>query len=243
MADDLSQRLLNHTFTSYKSNAVPELSPHLGFIQDHLASYLYNKYLTTNSDLIVRFKSPQDVHVKLKVHQYNEITYLLISSNYLVSNQLVVWVPTGSSMDYNTLVLIKSPIPSFLVNCLLSIDHSPPLVLSKKTLSNNNLTQLIDSLAQKLQFSHLHIIYESALGNDSLKNITVELGQSDLAKLASNKPLFSGINRYFEEKTGLRLQNLPILKISSDHLVISSDGKFKVLNSSVDMVECLTAFG
>lgn len=243
---DLSQRLLNYTFTTYKSNVAPTLSPshHLTFIQNHLANYLYNKYLTSNNDLIIRFKSPSDIKLKLKLHTLNSVTYLLITSSYLISSQLIAWIPTSSRSDFNTLVLIKSPIPSFLIKCLQSMDHSPPLVLSKKTLSNDNLTSLINSLSQQLQFSYIQIAYETPLQSDSLKHVTIELAESDISKLTKDKdePLVSSINNYFEGKTGIKLTNLPIFKVTSNHLVIYNDGKFKLLNSSVDIVECLTTF-
>ncbi|ODV67731.1 hypothetical protein HYPBUDRAFT_108000 [Hyphopichia burtonii NRRL Y-1933] len=250
-----NQLLVNNTFKIYKSNAVPQAKFPLQSLNSLLRQqglYLYEKYQSSNHDLIPKYTNLSDLikvmkitnrHVQVKDYSINVI---MIKSSPIIPNQLILFILKLNSdfKNFNTVILIKSSIPAFLVQSLeASLSRiSVPLIIKDVQLTNHSIEAIINNFTASLNdhdgtkiaklFGDLEIIYSTPLKMESLKTISILIPISNLEKLVmandQQLKLIDLINHFLFNTTKLVFANLHMARFRSRLLDLSADGKFKI---------------
>lgn len=168
-------RLLDQTYLVYKCNSAPfnhgellETQSH--YISKQLSLLLYTTYASTNSDLIPKFRSSDDVLDKLRITSGVSTTldgfsvaYIRVRViNNLAPPQMYVFMSvdedrvdqardTPGKQEFKARLLLKSPLPYELVTQILENvpEMSEPLIIRRLDVSSPCITNVINAISKK----------------------------------------------------------------------------------------------
>lgn len=246
--------LVNQSLKLYKCNTFPKSileSEKIAEIVDKLAIFLLNKYQVSNNDLISKFNNTSEIKKILKVsHKQfdegdNRIILMSIKPNTIVSSQLIVFLTNTATTivdkPFNTMILIKSAVPKFLISCFESLTLEMPIIIKNLSISNASMKDILNKLSISSKtfgvdhiFGDMELLYNlpPMKHPDSLKYITINISETDYLKVPrdDNNELIVTINKYLRKKTKLNFDNLILAKFISKSFILSNDGKFKVFS-------------
>lgn len=229
--------LLNQPFKLYKANLAPKLEQaHLAQIEQQLAVLLFNKYQAQNADLVPRYSSPDDVHELISVtYTTDQVPMLSIRAPQLPRQRVAFIQPqsptsTNETKTFNTLVMIRLPIASFLIQQFEALEF--PLVVKPVVVSTSAMGHFLNGIndtlsTYSLSFGESELVYTTPLANDLLRYVTLTFLASDINSLR-NKPLMDSITTRVGHSSKIAVDKLTLHKFTSSFVLVSNDGRIRL---------------
>lgn len=232
--------LLDQNFHVYKAQHSPVFTQsHLSTIQTHSANYVYNKYISTSTDVIPKYDSVEDVEIDVNADSVTQgdlvVTYVTIKHGS--SSQMACFV---RDKDF-VLALLKSGAAEFLVNLLEALDFEKPLLLRPQPVGSEGIQTLVDAMAPVLVadlgiMGNIDITFtpKVKLKKDSLKEILINVPRKDSCRLleGSSQPMHA-IVLWLTKATSVKFKNMETKTFTSDLICVSKNGRIRLIGDNI----------
>ncbi|CCE82813.1 Piso0_002563 [Millerozyma farinosa CBS 7064] len=257
----MSKDFIDQTFKVYKSNrSLPLLSEsQLELIKTTTSRFLYQTVVADDPHGI---KSSLDLLPDLEVLNYSkrfqEYTMTLLNIRYagLLPRQTFFFVHRDGvpqdGLKFRSLALIRSTNSTYLglmLQVLQSFDYDVPLVIKDMRLSDKSIKGILNELVMKLHSvcnadqvlgdTALTYDLQDMVSNGSLRNIVIDVPQTDLSCLITEEGFVRNLNLFLKKSSALDFDLLPLSKVTSRLINMSSDGKLKVHGENLYLVDNL----
>lgn len=252
---------IDQTFKVYKSNrSLPLLTEsQLELIKTTTSSFLYQTVVANDPHDI---RSSTDLLPDLEVvnhsKRFQEYTATLLSIRYagFLPRQTFFFVHRDGvpqdGLKFRSLALIRSTNSTYLelmLQVLQSFDYDVPLVIKDMQLSDKSIKGILNELIKKLHLvcnadqvlgdTTLTYDLQNMVSNGSLRNIVIDVPQTDLLRLITEEGFVCNLNLFLKKTSALDFDLLPLSKVTSRLINMSLDGKLKVHGENLYLVDNL----